>query len=103
MGQDPQMFVDSSLKVLRNSGAPALSYGTSQEEKNRLELQKKQLAEADQTLKKNATEIADQSDISALRKQYKDAAGQRRRKRRSASQGRVGGLRRQIQARRVGG
>ena len=73
MGQDPQMYVDSSLKILRSGGAPALSYGTSQEEKNRLELQKKQLAEADQTLKKNATEIADQSDISALRKQYKDA------------------------------
>ena len=73
MGQDPQFFVDSSLKVLRDSGPPVLSYGTSQDEKNRLALQQKQLKEADLINEERSKKLAKDADADALQKQYDDA------------------------------
>lgn len=73
MGKDPQFFVDSSLQILRKSGPPALSYGTSQDEKNRQQLQSQQLKMNEQNLKQNDQSLAKQADVDELQKQYQAA------------------------------
>lgn len=72
MGHDPQMFLDSSLNVLRQSGAPALNYGTSAEQKNQLALQKQQLEQNKNTLEQQSHDKAKQADVDALQKTYTD-------------------------------
>ena len=69
MGQDPQFFLDSSLKVLRNTGAPVLSYGTSQDEKNKQKLQQQTIEQNEQVIKQKSNALAAEADKKELIKQ----------------------------------